>query len=102
MQRLAQAPNLALAQFWADALSQAGIGATVQRRFASAIVGNIPPDQALPEVWIDDESQHTRALAFLDAWRNPPQRHWVCHGCGETIEGGFDACWSCGRVALVE
>ena len=22
---------------------------------------------------------------------------WVCSGCGEQIEGGFDACWKCGR-----
>lgn len=22
---------------------------------------------------------------------------WVCPGCGEDVEGGFDACWKCGR-----
>jgi hypothetical protein len=25
-----------------------------------------------------------------------PQRRWVC-ACGELVEGGFEACWSCGR-----
>jgi len=22
---------------------------------------------------------------------------WVCSGCGEEIDGSFDACWKCGR-----
>ena len=37
MQRLQSAPNLALATLWADWLSQAGFGATVQRANAVAL-----------------------------------------------------------------
>jgi hypothetical protein len=98
MLRLAQAPNLGIAQVWADALSQAGIAASVQRRFASAIAGQIPPDQALPEVWIDEGAQWARATEFLKAWREPEQRNWLC-ACGERVEGGFEACWACGLPA---
>ncbi|MDA7418364.1 DUF2007 domain-containing protein [Xenophilus arseniciresistens] len=97
MQRLAQAPNLALATLWADALRAQGIGASVQREFLGAAVGHLPPDQCLPEVWIDDQAQQARALAFLDALRSPPQRLWHC-SCGERIEGGFEQCWQCGRL----
>ena len=51
MRRLVQAPNLAIATLWADVLNGAGLVVTVQRAFASGIAGEIPPDQALPEVW---------------------------------------------------
>ena len=50
------APNLALATLWADQLSGAGIDASVQRAYAGSIAGEIPPDQALPEVWVMDDA----------------------------------------------
>jgi hypothetical protein len=98
LKRLSQAPNLGIAQVWVDALCQAGIAASLQRRFASSIAGDIPPDQALPEVWIDDEQQWAAANEFLAAWRNPVQKRWNCMSCGEAVEGGFDACWQCGAL----
>lgn len=50
MQRLRSAPNLLLATLWADWLNQGGLPASVQRGYGCGIVGEIPPDQALPEV----------------------------------------------------
>ena len=98
MKRLLQAPNLALATLWADQLSGAGIGASVQRAYASGISGHIPPDQSLPEVWIDDAAQHARAERLLHEWRNAPQRVWACPGCCEIIDGPFEQCWNCGAL----
>lgn len=98
MRRLVQAPNGALATLWADMLCQAGIEASVQRYFASGIAGEIPPDQALPEVWIHDDQVFERARALLAELRRPPWRHWVCRGCGEHIDGPFDSCWQCGAA----
>ena len=54
MKRLLQAPNLVLATLWADQLTGVGINASVQRAYASGIAGHIPPDQSLPEVWVED------------------------------------------------
>ena len=50
MKRLVQAPNAAIATLWADMLRQAGFAVSVQRYFTGSIAGEIPPDQALPEV----------------------------------------------------
>ena len=97
MRRLLHAPNLALATLWADMLSGVGIAATVQRAYASGIAGEIPPDQALPEIWVEDADEYERALALLDQWRNAPHRRWVCAGCQEIVEGPFEQCWNCGR-----
>jgi rubrerythrin len=96
MKRLVLAPNIALATLWADLLTNAGIEATVQRMYASSIAGELPPDQALPEVWISDDAELERARGLLDALRHPAHRHWACRGCGEIVDGPFDQCWNCG------
>lgn len=98
MKRLLQAPNLALATLWADQLTSAGFAARVLRAHACGIAGEIPPDQALPEVWLDDDSRHAEASALFDRWMHPPERRWACPGCGEVVDGPFDACWNCGTA----
>jgi hypothetical protein len=97
MPRLVQAPNLVMATLWADWLRAEGMGATVQREFLRSAAGELPPDQCLPEVWIDDADDETQALELLRALRHAPQRRWVC-ACGELVEGGFQQCWSCGEM----
>ena len=87
MKRLTRAPNLAIATLWADLLTNAGIAATVQRMYASSIAGELPPDQALPEVWISDDGELERARTLLDELRHPVHRHWVCRACQERVDG---------------
>ncbi len=98
MKRLLQAPNLALATLWADQLQGAGIQASVQRAYASGIAGEIPPDQALPEVWVLDDGELEAARVLMDELRRRPHLHWLCHGCGEVVDGPFEQCWNCGAM----
>jgi Putative prokaryotic signal transducing protein len=98
MKRLTTAPNLALATLWADLLSHAGVPTTVQRQYASSIAGEVPPDQTLPELWVQDADQFERAGTLLKELRNPPHRHWACPGCAELIDGPFEQCWNCGAA----
>ncbi len=95
MPRLTQAPNLAIATLWADALAVEGIESSVQRQYLSGVAGDLPPDQCLPEVWFKHPSQEARARQLLHDLQNIPQHRWRC-GCGELVEGGFEQCWSCG------
>lgn len=95
MIRLTRAPNIAIAALWADALTQAGMAASVQRYFLGSVAGELPPDQCQPEVWLTHREHEAPAKALLEALQNRPQRHWLC-ACGEQVEGGFDACWQCG------
>jgi uncharacterized protein YlaI len=98
MKRLTQAPNVAIATLWADLLKQGGIAATVQRAYTSSIAGEIPPDQALPEVWLLDDAQHDVAKRLLHDLRNLPHVHWVCQACQESVDGPFEQCWNCGAL----
>lgn len=97
MRRIAHAPNTAIAALWVDMLAEAGIDASVQRQFLSSVAGEIPPDQCLPEIWVRHDEQVEAAKAFLEQLRRIPQRRWLC-ACGEMVEGGFESCWSCGRL----
>ena len=96
MKRLTRAPNIAIATMWADLLGQAGVAAAVQRMYASSIAGELPPDQALPEVWVTDDGDLERARTLLHELRHPRHRHWACRNCGEVVDGPFDQCWNCG------
>lgn len=98
MFRLTQAPNLAIAQVWADLLCEAGYPATVERRFLSSVAGELPPDQCLPELWLRHDEHLGAARALLQDLACVPQRRWVCGGCGELVEGGFEQCWACGAL----
>jgi hypothetical protein len=97
MRRLAQAPNLALATLWVQMLRDDGVHASVQREYLGAAAGQLPPDQCLPEVWIEDDAQLELAERLLHAIRHRPQHRWTCR-CGELVEGGFDQCWCCGAA----
>jgi hypothetical protein len=98
MRRLVTAPNLALATLWADWLCQAGVPTTVQRVFAGSIAGELPPDQAQPELWVEDSAQWDEARSLLSAFQHPVSRLWACPGCTEIIDGPFDQCWNCGHA----
>jgi hypothetical protein len=98
MKRLVQAPNIALATLWADQLTQAGIDTVVQRLYTSSIAGEIPPDQALPELWVMDDERHTAAKHLLDELQHPPWRHWACRDGNEIVDGPFEQCWNCGAA----
>jgi hypothetical protein len=95
MLRLTQAPNIAIATLWADLLCEAGMTASVQRQYLGAAAGHLPPDQCLPEIWLDHAEHAQRARTLLQQLQDLPQRRWVCR-CGETVEGGFEQCWQCG------
>lgn len=98
MKRLIEAPNLALATLWADQLNLAGIEVTVLGAHAAGIAGEIPPDQALPSIWVLHDDQRPAARRVLHELMNPPQRLWHCGACGETVDGPFEQCWNCGAM----
>lgn len=97
MPRLTQAPNLAIATLWADALAVEGIVTSVQRQYLGSVAGELPPDQCLPEVWIQDVVQEKQARELLHHLQHIPQRRWHC-SCGELVEGGFEQCWNCAAL----
>jgi hypothetical protein len=83
----------------ADRLNQAGIRAHVFNEHASSIVGDVPPDVAQPQVWLERECDRERAQILLRSIEADGAaggtRH--CSACNEDSPGNFDLCWNCGR-----
>ena len=82
----------------ADRLNQAGIKAHVFNQHASSIVGDVPPEVAQPQVWIERECDHERAQVVLRDIEAAGERQAdvLCRGCGERSPGNFELCWNCG------
>lgn len=83
----------------ADRLNQAGIRAHVFNQHASSIVGDVPPDVAQPQVWLEREADRERAEILLARLTEEAARSGTmhCEACGEDSPSNFDLCWNCGR-----
>ena len=80
MQRLTQAPNVALAMLWADLLCEAGMPASVQRQYLGAAAGHLPPHECLPEIWLRHPEHLDAARSLLGELDKLPQRLWRTGG----------------------
>jgi hypothetical protein len=98
MQRIFIAMQRVEAYLLVHRLAQAGIKAHVFNEHASSIVGEVPPDVAQPQVWLDDDADRARADAVLCAYREERNRAGthVCAQCREENPATFDLCWNCG------
>jgi hypothetical protein len=82
-----------------DALS---IPYLVKNEFAGGALGELPWQEAQPELWLVDESWYARASKVIDALfsvnseqTSPSHQDWVCSECGEENGGAFEVCWQC-------
>jgi hypothetical protein len=79
-------------------LQHAGIAAHVFNEHMQSIVGDVPPDVAQPQVWLDRASDRPRAEAVLAALQLERSKTGTvrCPGCGEDNPANFELCWRCG------
>ena len=84
----------------ADRMNQAGIKAHVFNQHASSIVGEVAPDVAQPQVWIERECDVERAHVVLRdiETAGSAKAEVRCVGCGELSPANFDLCWNCGAT----
>ena len=89
--------NVAIVQ---GRLYEAGIMAMVTNEFSANVFFNVVGtriSEFWPELWVN-ESDREKAIALIQEFQSGAQigKPWKCAGCGEEIEGQFDACWNCG------
>jgi hypothetical protein len=82
----------------AGRLREAGIRAHVFNEHAASIVGDVPPDIAQPQVWLDNDADEPRARALLAEIESDARREGsvFCRHCREESPANFDLCWACG------
>lgn len=99
MQRIFVATHRVEAYLLVDRLAHAGIKAHVFNEHMSSIVGDVPPDVALPQVWLDDDGDRARADAVLREYEAERNRTGsvFCPECHEENPATFELCWKCGK-----
>lgn len=98
MKRVYTAPNSLMVDHLKLVLDSAGIDSVVEHRFLSGAVGEVPPTEAWPELWVLDDAQEAPARALVAAAAAAPEhaRQRTCLACGEHFTEPFDTCWKCG------
>jgi hypothetical protein len=80
-----------------DLLARHGIRAHLLNLHVQGAVGELPPESAMPQVWIANAADRVRATALLrdhEADRSRAGIRW-CR-CGEDNPETFELCWRCG------
>ncbi len=99
MMKVYTSPDLPMVGHIKNILDSYGIACTIQKQFSSAAVGDIPPIECWPELWIVDSKQLERAKSIVKEALEPSFQDlpsWDCPKCHESIEDQFTACWNCG------
>ena len=85
-------------------LEDAGLGTFVRNDSAqqTLVHSAMPAIFPLPEFWpalcVVDDADYPEAMTLLRRVNEPASAEmgdWKCAGCGETVPGNFDTCWSC-------
>ena len=84
----------------AGRLRHAGIRTHVFNEHAASIVGDVPPDVAQPQVWLERDEDRERAQILLDRIEEEARRGGDvrCNACAEVSPATFDLCWRCGSA----
>lgn len=85
---------------WLESILEAdGISCLVRNRFLGGAIGELPLNEAWPELWVVDAEDERRARQLIEQALRPaqPVAAWHCPGCRELIEGQFAQCWQCGE-----
>lgn len=100
MIRIYSSPILAIVMNLKNILQINGIESIITNQYLSAGLGQIPPIECWPILWVT-EQDFERASAIIETAErdlSESQEIWICPKCGEEIEGQFTECWNCGAA----
>lgn len=99
MIKIYSASNLPEAHLLVNLLQQAGIAAQILNSYAQGASGEIPFEQAYPQIWLEDERDKSLAERIISKYESTPSdTEWVfCRQCGERNPANFELCWHCGK-----
>lgn len=82
-----------------NVLQTYGIDCEIRNTYLGTAVGELPPIECWPELWVIDDAKYSQAQAVLKEALAPIEvvrKPWRCGKCGEEVEGQFTECWNCG------
>ena len=100
MKRLCSAHDHMLIGHLRQILENNAIRCVTKNEYLWGGVGELPPNECWPELWVLEDFQYEKAKALVDAVLSTSEkqgRAWRCSDCDEPIEGQFTECWKCGN-----
>ncbi len=82
-------------------LGSIDIRCEIKNEVLAGAVGELPPTECRPELWVVEDSQAAKAEEAIKAalsFDEPAGPAWNCPECGERIESQFTQCWQCGAI----
>jgi hypothetical protein len=99
VKRVHTAASLIDAQLAADLLASLGIPNHIFNVNAVGAMGEVPFMHAQPEIWVEDDTQASRAREILAGEAGAAhQEERDCPHCNEPNPGHFLTCWHCGSA----
>ena len=83
-----------------NVLEGQGIDCVIRNIYLAGAVGELPPIECWPELWVVDDAEYSVAVEVVEKALAPlgsVKRPWKCTKCGEEVEGQFTECWNCGN-----
>jgi hypothetical protein len=99
MKKLYTAQNPLTISHLKNILESGGIRCVVKNLYLSSAVGELPPIECWPELWVIDETRYPEAQEVLNRTLAPVRsvsKRWTCRKCSREVEGHFSECWNCG------
>ena len=98
MQRLYGTHDQSFLQYLQQVLQQEKIECIIKNHYLSGAVGELPPAECVPELWLLDNTQKQRAENVLNDLLSATDSHadWQCPQCKAENPGHFASCWQCG------
>ena len=94
--------DLAMLTHLKNVLEEQGIECVLRGQHLLGGVGELPPIECWPELWVVDEERQPEALSHIKALLSPPgidDNPWACGECGEQSPAIFSECWQCGTAS---
>ena len=100
MTRVYSNPDPAVAHLVRNAIDEIGIPVVVKGD-GTVTLTEIPTVASWAEVWVSAGDRMDEVEAIVREVTGDPvaTEPWTCLSCGETVEGTFAVCWSCGAEA---
>lgn len=99
MKKLYSAQDLLMLGHLKSVLEARGIHCVLRNLHLTAAMGQLPPIECWPELWVCEDKQYAEAQTIVTMAFAPlksVKKSWKCRGCDEVIEGQFLECWNCG------